>query len=134
MVELGGYLAEAEVFGLGQVTTSSSADLAQATDIATKMVGLWGFDPSIGLRSQSADAEVGPRLADAIDACVTQLLDRAAADARALLRQNRDLLDAWRPPSLHMTPRSGDMADGDAGFSGDAVRAEVKRLRAARGA
>jgi cell division protease FtsH len=95
---LGGMAAEQEVFNI--VTTGSESDLETVTHIARSMVGRWGMSERIGTLSV-LPAEGDPRTAgisdgllDAVDEEVRHLTDECYAEARRLLRENRDKLDA----------------------------------------
>jgi cell division protease FtsH len=95
---LGGMAAEQEVFGI--VTTGAESDLEMVTRIARSMVGRWGMSERIGTLSV-LPAEGDPRMAgisdgllDAVDEEVRRITDECYAEARRLLRENRDKLDA----------------------------------------
>ncbi len=95
---LGGMAAEEEVFNL--VTTGAESDLEVVTQIARSMVGRWGMSEKIG-RLSILPAEGDPRMAgvsdallDAVDEEVRRITDECYAEARRLLRQNRNKLDA----------------------------------------
>jgi cell division protease FtsH len=95
---LGGMAAEQEVFNL--VTTGAESDLEMVTRIARSMVGRWGMSERIGTLSV-LPAEGDPRMAgisdgllDAVDEEVRRITDECYAEARRLLRENRDKLDA----------------------------------------
>jgi cell division protease FtsH len=95
---LGGMAAEQEVFNI--VTTGAENDLEVVTRIARSMVGRWGMSERIGTLSV-LPAEGDPRMAgisdgllDAVDEEVRRITDECYADARRLLRENRDKLDA----------------------------------------
>jgi cell division protease FtsH len=90
--------AEQEMFGI--VTTGSEHDLEMVTRIARSMVGRWGMSERIGTLSV-LPAEGDPRMAgisdgllDAVDEEVRRITDECYAEARRLLRENRDKLDA----------------------------------------
>jgi cell division protease FtsH len=90
--------AEQEVFKI--VTTGAENDLEMVTRIARSMVGRWGMSERIGTLSV-LPAEGDPRLAgisdgllDAVDEEVRRITDECYAEARRLLRENRDKLDA----------------------------------------
>jgi cell division protease FtsH len=94
---LGGMAAEQEVFNI--VTTGAENDLEMVTRIARSMVGRWGMSERIGTPS-ALPAEGDPRLAgisdgllDAVDEEVRRITDECYAEARRLLRENRDRLD-----------------------------------------
>jgi cell division protease FtsH len=95
---LGGMAAEKEVFDV--VTTGGENDLEMVTRIARSMVGRWGMSERIGTLSV-LPPEGDPRMAgvsdgllDAVDEEVRRITDECYAEARRLLRENRDKLDA----------------------------------------
>jgi cell division protease FtsH len=95
---LGGMAAEQEVFNL--VTTGAESDLEMVTRIARSMVGRWGMSERIGTLSV-LPADGDPRMAgisdgllDAVDEEVRRITDECYGEARRLLRENRDKLDA----------------------------------------
>jgi cell division protease FtsH len=95
---LGGMAAEQEVFNI--VTTGAENDLEMVTRIARSMVGRWGMSERIGTLSV-LPAEGDPRMAgisdgllDAVDEEVRRITDECYAEARRLLRENRNRLDA----------------------------------------
>ena len=95
---LGGMAAEEEVFNV--VTTGSESDLETVSRIARSMVGRWGMSERIGTLSV-LPAEGDPRMAgvsdgllDAVDEEVRRITDECYGEARRLLRENRDKLDA----------------------------------------
>ena len=95
---LGGMAAEQEVFGV--VTTGAENDLENSTRIARAMAGRWGMSERIGPISvlpKDADprmAGVSDALLDAVDQEARRVSDDCYAEARQLLRDNRDRLDA----------------------------------------
>jgi cell division protease FtsH len=104
-VMLGGRAAERTVFG--QPTTGAESDLKAATDLARRMVGLWGMSDELGPvsygvgethpflgRELAAPREFAEATAARIDAAVTSLLEQADAQAAALLVRYRSALDA----------------------------------------
>ena len=104
-VSLGGRAAEELAFG--QPTTGAESDLKAATDLARRMVGQWGMseelgpvsynigehDPFLG-RQIAAPKEYAETTAARIDKAVAELLEGARERARAVLADNRDVLDA----------------------------------------
>jgi cell division protease FtsH len=95
---LGGMAAERVVFNV--VTTGAENDLEMVTRIARSMVGRWGMSERIGTLSV-LPADGDPRLAgisdgllDAVDEEVRRITDECYAEARRLLGENRDRLDA----------------------------------------
>jgi cell division protease FtsH len=95
---LGGMAAEQEVFDV--VTTGAENDLEMVTRIARSMVGRWGMSERIGTLSvlpKEGDprmAGVSDGLLDTVDEEVRRITDECYADARRLLREHRDKLDA----------------------------------------
>ena len=95
---LGGMAAEQEVFNT--VTTGAESDLEMVTRIARSMVGRWGMSQRIGTLSV-LPAEGDPRMAgisdgllDAVDEEVRRITDECYTEARRLLTENRNKLDA----------------------------------------
>jgi cell division protease FtsH len=95
---LGGMAAEHEVFDV--ITTGSESDLEVVTRIARSMVGRWGMSDRIG-RLSVLPADGDPRMAgisndmlNAVDEEVRRITDECYAEARRVLRDNRDKLDA----------------------------------------
>ena len=95
---LGGMAAEQEVFGV--VTTGAESDLEMVTHVARGMVGRWGMSERVG-KVSVFPADGDPRmvgtsdaLLDAVDEEVRRLTDECYAEARRILRENRDKLDA----------------------------------------
>jgi cell division protease FtsH len=104
-VSLGGRAAEEVVFG--QPTTGAESDLKQATQLARRMVGLWGMSEELGPvsygvgetqpflgRELAAPREFAEATAARIDADVARLIRSAHDKARALLSRERKALDA----------------------------------------
>ena len=95
---LGGMAAEQEVFDV--VSTGAENDLEMVTRIARAMVGRWGMSERIGTLSvlpQEGDprmAGVSDGLLDTVDEEVRRITDECYAEARRLLREHRDKLDA----------------------------------------
>jgi cell division protease FtsH len=104
-VSLGGRAAEELVFG--QPTTGAESDLKAATDLARRMVGLWGMSDELGPvsynvgergpflgREIAAPREYADSTAARIDLAVTQLVEDAHTRATAVLTEHRRELDA----------------------------------------
>ena len=94
---LGGMAAEQEVFGV--VTTGAESDLETSTRIARAMAGRWGMSERIGPVSvlprdgEPRTAGVSDGMLDTVDEEVRRISDECYAEARRLLRDNRDRLD-----------------------------------------
>ncbi|MGV0578262.1 ATP-dependent zinc metalloprotease FtsH [Mycolicibacterium elephantis] len=122
---LGGMAAEEEVYGV--VTTGSESDLETATNLARGMVGRWGMSERIGPVS-ILPKEGDPRMAGisdsmlgAVDQEVRRLIDGCYAEARELLRNNRDRLDSIVAELLVHETLDEDAVYAAAGISREAV-------------
>jgi len=104
-VSLGGRAAEELVFG--QPTTGAESDLKQATELARRMVGLWGMSRELGPvsygvgetqpflgRELASPREFAEATAARIDAAVADLISAAHDQARGVLGKERAALDA----------------------------------------
>ena len=95
---LGGMAAEQDVFGV--VTSGAESDLELVTRIARSMVGRWGMSPRIGTLSvlpvdgDPRMAGISDGLLDVVDEEVRRIVDECYTEARRLLKENRDKLDA----------------------------------------
>ena len=98
---LGGRAAEQVVFGVQ--TTGASNDIQRATGLARAMVTQYGMSEKLGLMSTAsvsnqyldgqAYMDCSQTTAYEVDQEVRAILDRAFADAKKLLTDNRGLLD-----------------------------------------
>jgi cell division protease FtsH len=104
-VSLGGRAAEEIAFG--QPTTGAESDLKAATDLARRMVGLWGMSDALGPvsygvgetqpflgREMASPREFAEATAARIDTEVRALIETAHQQARAILSRERAALDA----------------------------------------
>ena len=104
VVSLGGRVAEELVFD--DVTTGASQDIRMATKAARKMVTEYGFSDVIGhVNYDSDESEVfigrdlahtrsySEAVASKIDSEVKGIIDECYAKAKAILLENRDVLD-----------------------------------------
>ncbi len=119
-VLLGGRAAEAIVFD--EVSTGAQNDLQRATDIARSMVTEFGMSDAIGpvnhenrRRPTFLDVAIGSErgayaedTARIIDAEVRTIITDAEAEARRLLADNRELLDAVSERLLEKEVLEGD--------------------------
>ena len=105
IVSLGGRVAEELVFD--DITTGASQDIKQATQRAKAMVTRYGFSENIGMICYENDDEevfigrdlahtkgYGSAVADEIDKEVKRIIDECYAKAKALIIENRSVLDA----------------------------------------
>lgn len=105
-VALGGRLAEEIVFGEEEVTTGASNDLQQVARVARQMVTRFGMSDRLGPvalgraqggmflgRDIMAERDFSEETAAAIDDEVRNLVDQAYRRAKAVLTDNRTVLD-----------------------------------------
>lgn len=103
-VLLGGRVAEELVFN--EVSTGAQNDLKEATQLARRMVGLWGMSEELGPvylglgeqhvflgREIVQDHGIGTTTLDRADQAVRRLLEEARAQAEQVLRTHREELD-----------------------------------------
>ncbi|MBF2001573.1 MAG: ATP-dependent zinc metalloprotease FtsH [Synechococcales cyanobacterium C42_A2020_086] len=114
---LGGRSAEEVVFG--KISTGASDDIQKATDLAERMVTIYGMDDQLGpvafervqpqfLNPNSARRPISPELTALIDRRVQQIMDAAHAVAQSILRTNRDLLEEVAQELLQTEVLEGD--------------------------
>jgi cell division protease FtsH len=102
-VSLGGYVAEKEIFGEGNLTTGASNDLRQATRLARRLVTDFGMSEKLGPRTYGEREEMvflgkeihherdySEKVAELIDHEITAMLTEAMETARRVIRDNRD--------------------------------------------
>jgi len=96
---LGGRLAE-EIF-CNDISSGASSDIAQATELARRMVQDWGMSPKLGLVRYGDDGrgpfdlgnkEYSDQTAQLIDQEIRSLIDEAYRQTRQLLEENRNAL------------------------------------------
>jgi cell division protease FtsH len=105
-VALGGFAAEAEVFGDEETSTGASGDIQQVTSLARQMVTLYGMSNlgPVALESMSNNqvflgrnlmprSEVSEEMASKIDDQVRTIAKTALDRARDILRNHRILMD-----------------------------------------
>ena len=102
---LGGRAAEELVFG--EVSTGAENDLLHATGIARQMVAMFGMGESVGLMhcgqrsspfkpptpDEIMQRDCSEQTAREMEQEVREILDKAYAEARKILKEHRDLLD-----------------------------------------
>ncbi|MCG8542922.1 MAG: ATP-dependent metallopeptidase FtsH/Yme1/Tma family protein, partial [Alphaproteobacteria bacterium] len=121
VVAMGGRVAEDLVFGREKVTTGASNDIAQATEIARKMVTEWGMSDKLGpLRynenqeeiflghSVAQQKNVSDATAEVIDQEVREIVDSAENVCRKILTENLDDLHTLAKALLEYETLSGD--------------------------
>jgi len=119
-VLLGGRTAEE--IALGEISTGAQNDLQRATDIARAMVTEWGMSDVVGAinydghkRSKFLDIPIGPErgayaedTARLIDGEVKRIMKDAHEQARQILTNRRDMLEAVTRRLLEIEVMEGD--------------------------
>ncbi len=103
----GGRIAEEIVFGEDAVTTGASNDIVRATDIAHKMVKLWGMSSVMGPMSYGEEEgevflgrqvtkhkHISDETFTKVDSEIRKIIDTNYSLAYKILEDNRDILDA----------------------------------------
>ena len=105
MVDLGGRIAEELVFD--DITTGASQDIRQATAVARNMVTKYGMSETLGLVNYDSDQDevfIGrdlahtkshsEQVAGTIDAEIKRIVDECYAKAKAIILENKHILEA----------------------------------------
>ena len=103
---LGGRVAEEIIYGADSVTTGASNDLEKVSELARKMVTVYGMSDKMGNLTYGKSQEhvfmgrdfghsrdFSEEIAADIDKEVKKIVDERYAIAKELLNQNRDMLD-----------------------------------------
>ena len=103
----GGRIAEELVFGKEAVTTGASNDIERATEIAHKMVKLWGMSNVMGPmaygeeegevflgRQVTKHKHISDETFTKVDSEIRKIIDLNYSKAYKILEDNRDILDA----------------------------------------
>jgi len=110
----------AEEMFTGDVNTGASADIRQATDLARKMVAEWGMNDRLGFVSYADEAgknawmdlpanhDYSDETAKAIDEEIHKLIDKSYADARKILAENKEKVEAIQKALLSHETITGD--------------------------
>ena len=106
-VSLGGRAAEEIVYGKDRVSTGASQDLINVTNIARKMVTAWGMSDKLGNMAYGKNQEnvfmgrdfghqrdYSEQVAFEIDEEMKNIVDEKYEEAKKLLSENRDMLEA----------------------------------------
>jgi cell division protease FtsH len=120
----GGRIAEELKFGEENVTTGAGNDIQQATQMARRMVTEYGFSEKLGpLRYSDNEEEVflghsvarqqnvSDATAELIDQEVRQLIENAEKEARRILTEKSDDLEALAKALLEYETLSGEEVD-----------------------
>lgn len=109
-----GRIAEGLMFGEDEITTGASNDIERASDIARKMVTRWGMskrlppmqfdqdrDQSMYLGGGTTQAiPMSDKTALIIDEEVSEIVNTCYARAKAILEENKDILEAMKDALL----------------------------------
>ena len=106
-MSLGGRAAEEVVYGDDKVGTGASQDLQNVTNLAKKMVTQWGMSEKMGTMAYGKSQEhvfmgrdfghqrdYSEEIAFQIDSEMKRIVDECYANAKQLLTENRDMMDA----------------------------------------
>ncbi|XP_055342107.1 ATP-dependent zinc metalloprotease YME1L-like [Paramacrobiotus metropolitanus] len=94
---LAGRVAEELIFGPDYITSGASDDLKKASELASRMVKMFGMSEKVGLRYYgdddersvfSAGKDLAPTTAEAIDAEIKKILQDSYERARNILKQH----------------------------------------------
>jgi cell division protease FtsH len=118
---MGGRVAEEQTFGAKRVTSGAASDIEQATKLARAMVTRWGFSDAVGRVALAENQEevflghsvartqnISEETARKIDHEVRRLVDEGFEEARRLLSENKDQLEALAQALLEFETLSGD--------------------------
>jgi len=106
-VSLGGRAAEEIIYGKDRISTGASQDLLNVTNIARKMVTAWGMSDKLGNMAYGKNQEnvfmgrdfghqrdYSEQVAYEIDAEMKKIVDEKYEEAKKILNDNRDMLEA----------------------------------------
>ena len=87
---------EAELIAFGNTSSGASDDLKRASELATSMIGSYGFGKTFGLLSMAGVPKelIGPDVQKALLDEARALLEDAQARCRRVLEEKRDRLNA----------------------------------------
>jgi len=103
-VLLAGHIIEHDIFG--EVTTGSTSDLRRATNLARKLITDFGMSETLGLRTFGEKEETiflgsdareqrnySEKIAEQIDAEISSFIDKAAHQARGIIKAKKEELE-----------------------------------------
>ncbi|MFC4173418.1 ATP-dependent zinc metalloprotease FtsH, partial [Microvirga sp. GCM10011540] len=120
-IMMGGRIAEEMIFGQEKVTSGAQSDIEQATRLARMMVTRWGFSPELGTVAYGENQEevflgmsmgrqqnISEATAQKIDSEVRRLVEAGLNDARRILTEKQQDLEALAKGLLEYETLSGD--------------------------
>ncbi len=116
----GGRIAEELVGGIDGVTTGASNDIERATQMARNMVTKWGLNEKMGPILYGEDESQAPGGGNThysedtsreIDQEVRRILNDAYSNAKKLLEDNRDILEAMKDALMEYETIDADQVD-----------------------
>jgi len=120
-VLMGGRVSEEVIFGKDKVTSGAQSDIEQATKLARAMVTRWGFSDELGTvmygenqeevflgYSMGRQQNISEATSQKIDSEVRRLVEAGQAEARRIITEKRDNLEALAKGLLEYETLSGD--------------------------
>ena len=120
-IMMGGRVAEELIFGKENITSGASSDIKAATDLARNMVTRWGYSDALGTVAYGDNQEevflghsvartqnVSEETARLIDSEVKRLVQEGLDEARRILTEKRDDLEALARALLEFETLSGE--------------------------
>ena len=120
-VLMGGRVAEEIVFGKDKITSGAQSDIEQATKLARAMVTRWGFSDALGTvmygenqeevflgYSMGKQQNISESTAQTIDSEVRRLVEMGHSEARRIITEKRDGLEALAQGLLEYETLTGD--------------------------
>ena len=121
VMAMGGRAAEELVFGPDKVSNGASGDIKMATDTTRRMITEWGMSEKLGMisygdngqevflgHSVTQNKNVSEATAREIDTEIKVVIDHAYAEAKRILTERRDDLEALAKGLLEYETLSGD--------------------------
>ncbi|MEO1198641.1 MAG: ATP-dependent zinc metalloprotease FtsH [Pseudomonadota bacterium] len=120
-IMMGGRVAEEQIFGDDKVTSGAASDIEQATKLARMMVTRWGFSNKLGTvaygenqeevflgHSVSRQQNISEETSQIIDGEIRRIVDEGYTEARQILTDKADDLEALAQGLLEYETLSGD--------------------------
>ena len=120
----GGRIAEELIYGIDSVTTGASNDIERATEIAHKMVKLWGMSDKMGPlaygesegevflgRQVTKHKHISDKTFDLIDSEIRKVIDVNYKIAYKILEENKDILHAMAKALIEFETIDRDQID-----------------------